>query len=56
MQINKSFETPEGTVTFEGTIEGPELDYVLQLGLLAIMQQGMVNTFYAVPTDEDTIQ
>jgi hypothetical protein len=47
MQISKSFETPEGTVKFEGEISGVELDTVLQLGLLAILTRGLVKTIYA---------
>ena len=56
MNISKSFETEQGTVKFEGEIEGAELDYVLKMGLLTVMRQGLVNTVMAVPADdEDTL-
>lgn len=44
MQINESYETPEGTVKFSGVIEGKELDIVLQLGLLTLMSRGVIQT------------
>jgi hypothetical protein len=40
MLINKSIETEEGTVKFEGTLEPKELDLVLQVGLNYLLQQG----------------
>ena len=56
MNISKSFETEQGTVKFEGEIEGAELDYVLKMGLLTVMRQGLVNTVMAIPADdEDTL-
>jgi hypothetical protein len=38
--INKSIETEEGTVKFEGELEQAELDLVLQVGLNFLLQQG----------------
>lgn len=40
MQINKTIETPEGKVVFEGTLEGPELDFIIQIGLMWLLQNG----------------
>ena len=42
MLVNKSIETDEGTVVFEGVLEAKELDYVLQLGLNLLLQQGAI--------------
>jgi len=42
MQINKSFEIEEGKVQFTGEISGPELDLVIQTGLLTLMRQGVI--------------
>jgi len=42
MQINKSFEIEEGKVQFSGEISGPELDLVIQTGLLTLMRQGVI--------------
>jgi len=44
MKINKSLETPVGTVQFVGELEGAELDIVLQLGLLSLMARGAIKT------------
>ncbi len=55
MQICKSYETKEGTVKFEGELEGPELDVVLQLGLYALMSRGLITTVVAQPGDEDVV-
>ncbi len=54
MQISKSIQTPEGTVKFEGEIEGVELDMVLQLGLLALMTKGLVQTIYTQEDPEES--
>ena len=40
MHVNKSFETPQGTVTFIGELEPKELDLVLKVGLNFLMQMG----------------
>ncbi len=33
LKINKTLELPTGSLHFEGTLEGEELDYVLECGL-----------------------
>ena len=38
MLVNKSFETPQGTVKFEGELEEKELDLVLKVGLNFLFQ------------------
>jgi hypothetical protein len=40
VQVNKSLETAEGTVVFEGTLEPLELDLILQVGLNYLLQEG----------------
>ncbi len=40
MHVNKSLETKEGTVVFEGELEPKELDLVLKIGLNYLMQMG----------------
>jgi len=42
MQINKSYQTAEGTVKFEGEVEGVELDAILTLGLHQLIVRGLV--------------
>lgn len=42
MQIDKSFEMPEGTVTFQGTLSPEELDLVLAVGLNTLMRNGAI--------------
>lgn len=43
MLVNKSFETPEGTLHFQGELTAMELDYVLQIGLNQLLQMGAVS-------------
>lgn len=40
MLVNQSLETSEGTVQFTGTLEKEELDFVLQVGLNYLLQNG----------------
>ena len=40
MLVNKSLETPQGTVVFEGELEQKELDLVLKVGLNFLLQVG----------------
>jgi len=47
MKINKSLETPEGSIQFVGELEGQELDIVIQLGLLALTSRGFIKTVTA---------
>lgn len=42
MLVNKSIETPQGTVKFEGELEQVELDFVLKIGLNTLMQMGAI--------------
>ena len=42
MKISKSIETKEGTVQFVGEIDGPELDIVLQMGLMYLVARGAI--------------
>jgi len=55
MQVNESYETPEGTVKFQGEISGKELDIVIQLGLLTLMSRGVIQSVVAQAGDEENI-
>ena len=43
MLINKTIETPEGTVEFKGNLLDEELDFVIEVGLNVILAQGATN-------------
>lgn len=55
MLVNKSIETPEGTVRFEGELEQKELDFILKIGLNVLLTQGALQAI-TPPTAKDTIQ
>lgn len=40
MQIKQVVETPEGDVVFQGKLEGPELAFVLEIGINTLVAQG----------------
>jgi len=42
MQVNKAIQTKEGTIQFEGELEGAELDKVLEVGLTVLVQMGVL--------------
>lgn len=42
MLVNKSIETENGTVKFEGELEQTELDFVLKIGLNTLLQMGAI--------------
>lgn len=42
MLVNKSIETPQGTVKFEGELEQKELDFVLKIGLNTLLTAGAI--------------
>jgi ABC-type proline/glycine betaine transport system ATPase subunit len=57
--INKTIETPQGTVKFEGELEAQELDLVLKIGLNYLLQQGALPFTFADEigeADENNIQ
>lgn len=58
MLINKTLETPQGTVVFEGELEQAELDLVIKIGLNYLLQQGTLP--FTLSEDEhasdDTLQ
>lgn len=49
MQINKTIETKEGTVQFEGELTGVELDKVLEVGLTVLVQMGVLKPKVSTP-------
>ena len=42
MEINKTIETPNGSVTFTGTLNQQELDVVLSVGLNVLLASGVL--------------
>lgn len=40
MNVNHVTELPDGTATFTGTLEGPELAIVIEAGLNYLLQAG----------------
>jgi hypothetical protein len=42
MLVNKSIETPTGTIKFEGELEQKELDFVLKIGLNTLLTAGAI--------------
>lgn len=42
MELKHVTETEEGTVTFQGVLEGPELMIVVETGLNELMKRGLV--------------
>lgn len=42
MNISHVVELPDGTATFQGTLEGPELAIVIEAGLNYLLQQGAI--------------
>jgi len=41
-QINKSFETEDGLIIFNGEVTYEEFDYIIELGLLQLIKNGMI--------------
>jgi hypothetical protein len=50
MQVNKTIQTPEGTVQFQGELTQAELDMVLTIGLSMLLYQGAIKSIK--PNDE----
>ncbi len=42
MEINNTIETPEGSVTFTGTLNKQELDVVIGIGLNVLLASGVL--------------
>ena len=42
MKIDKSIETPEGSIKFEGELNDKELDLVVEIGLNVLLAQGAI--------------
>lgn len=42
MLVNKTVETPNGTIQFEGELDQKEVDYVLQIGLNTLLLRGAI--------------
>lgn len=42
MQVKYSVEKEDGSVTFQGNLEGKELSFVIEIGLETLIKAGMV--------------
>ena len=42
MEINKTIELPDGSVTFQGSLSQAEVDLVIAAGLNYLLQQGIL--------------
>lgn len=42
MRIDHVVEKPDGTVRFQGTLEGPELAFVIEYGLNLLLMEGAI--------------
>jgi hypothetical protein len=42
MLVNKTIETPTGSIKFEGELEQQEVDYVMQIGLNTLLLRGAI--------------
>lgn len=40
MEVNKTFEGPDGSITFQGKLSPEELDLIISVGLNFLLQQG----------------
>jgi hypothetical protein len=54
MLVNKSIETENGTVKFEGELEQNELDFVLKIGLNYLLTHGAL-PFTTVGKDKEPV-
>lgn len=50
MLVNKTVETPNGTIQFEGELDQKEVDYVLQIGLNTLLLRGAIPFTSKQPT------
>ena len=54
MKISKTIELETGKVQFEGTLDGAELDVVIQTGLLVLLRQGVISSSVVEDQPEET--
>lgn len=47
IKINKTIETEEGTIQFEGELSQEEVNFVIETGLNALLQAGALPFTYA---------
>lgn len=40
MEVNQTIKTPQGTIKFQGELSQEETDFVIQVGLNYLFQQG----------------
>lgn len=57
MKINHVVELEDGTAKFEGTLEGAELDFVVEMGLNILLAHGAIKADrVATAPSTDTLQ
>lgn len=42
MKVTRAVEKPDGSVVFQGTLEGEELSFVIECGLDALIEAGVI--------------
>lgn len=42
MKVNHAVEKPDGSVVFQGVLEGKELAFVIEMGLETLIEAGVV--------------
>jgi hypothetical protein len=42
LKVNKTLETPDGSVQFEGELSSEELEVIISVGLNFLLQQGAI--------------
>ena len=53
MKISETYELEGKAVRFVGELNGPELDLVIQTGLLTLMRHGVIATAFAEKQDAE---
>lgn len=52
MKINKTIQTPEGIIKFEGELSEKEADLVIEAGLSTLLRMGLFSQIYAAQQNE----
>lgn len=50
-QINETFEIEEGTVSFMGEVSDEEYKFIIQQGLISLINQGYIQPDFVTPKD-----
>ena len=55
MQVNKAIYTKQGTLQFDGELEGAELDKVVEVGLTVLVQMGVLKPSASPKPKEESL-